>query len=185
MALWTCDSFFNESLLILSNYVAIFCVDNTQSSQFSCCFKCLKHCYIIQTKNSFISHEKLKTCNSIFNHFSHLIWSFGIPTGNCSMKCVITIYLWICPSSPSLISNWHCLLWWRDCKIYKRSGSSCNSCLTTCIEIVHSRRSHKRQLHVCMSIDSTGDQEFICTIDDLSVFVWNIVRDFSNFSILN
>lgn len=144
MTLWTSDSFFNQSLLVLRYYITILCMDYTQSSQLSCCFKRLKHWYIIQTKNSFISHEKLKTCNSIFNHFSHLIWSFGIPAGNCSMKCIITIYLWVCPSSPSLISNWHCLLWWRNCKVNKRSCSSCNGSFTSWIKIIDGRSSHKR-----------------------------------------
>lgn len=101
------------------------------------------------------------------------------------MKGIVTIYFWICPTSPSFISYWHCLLRRWNGKVNERSCSSSNRCLASCIKIVDSICSHKRQLHVCVSINTTRNQKFVSTVNDLCIFVCYIFADLGDFSLWN
>ena len=153
----TSDAFFQKLFLIFSNYIAVLGMHNTQSSQIASCLKGFIHAYIIERKGAFVSHEKLKTVNPVFDHLFHFAWSLLIPTGNCSMKSVVAIYLRVGPASPSVISYRHRLCRLRNCEIDERSCSSSKSCLTANVKVIHSICAHEGELHVSMSIDTAWD----------------------------
>src|ERR1051326_6082469 len=147
-----------------------------QSAGFTCSRHGLENCPVVHEKYSRVRHKQFEAGYALIDELFQLGQTLIRQIGNDHMKTVIDCGLALGfrePHIEGLIQRLATILHGEVdyCRRTADSGSA-----SSCLEIVGGKSTAKRQIHMSVRIDSTGDDELVCSIDGLVESTCNLLQ---------